>query len=85
MQSGLEMEKLEAALQENFEKAAAPVAANDDGAQADVQPAEAAPVLEAESADTSVEVHIPDPAPEITVDAAPGQHNQETNNDNEND
>ncbi|MES2900951.1 MAG: SMC-Scp complex subunit ScpB [Pseudomonadota bacterium] len=81
MQSGLEMEKLEAALQENFEKAAAPLAANDDGAQADVQPAQDAPVLEAESADSPVEVHIPDPAPEITVDAAPGQHNQETNNE----
>ena len=81
MQSGLEMEKLEAALQENFEKAAAQVVANDDGAQQRVQPEADAPVLEAESADTSVEVHIHDPAPEITVAAAPGQHNQETNNE----
>ncbi len=61
MQSGSEMEALEAALQENFEKAA-PVAAHDD---------EPSPV----------EVLIHDPAPEMSVDAAPGQHNQETNNE----
>ena len=57
MQSGAEMEVLEAALQENFEKAAATAAA--------VPP----------------EVIIHDPAPENAVDAAPGQHNQETNNE----
>ena len=53
-QGGHEMEALEAALQENFERAAAPVAAT--------------------------EIH--DPAPEPSVDAAPGQHNPETNDDN---
>jgi segregation and condensation protein B len=81
-QSGLEMEALEAALQENFDKAAVESAAHDDGAgrsdEAEVVPA----VIEAASPDTSlVEVPIHDPAPEITVDAAPGQHNQETNNE----
>jgi segregation and condensation protein B len=71
--SGLEMEALEAALQENFDKAAAPVAAENDGAGGD----EDAPGL-----DTSpVEVPIHDPAPEKPVDAAPGQHNPETNDE----
>ena len=60
-QTGLEMEALEAALQDNFDKAAASAAA---------------------STDTSpVDVLIHDPAPENTVVAAPGQHNQETNNE----
>ena len=83
MQSGLEMEALEAALQENFDKAAATATANDDGAGIDAA-AEETPALNPESSsDTSeVEVLIHDPAPEITVDAAPGQHNQETNDDN---
>ncbi len=56
MQSGDQMDLLEAALQENFEKAEA-----------------AAPEA------SPVEVPIPDPAPEITVDA--GQINQEMNNE----
>jgi len=79
MQSGAEMEALEAALQENFDKAAAPVAVNDDGAgSSELAPAEP----EAASPEASpVEVLIHDPAPEITVDAAPGQHNQETNDE----
>jgi segregation and condensation protein B len=72
--SGREMEALEAALQENFDKAAAPVAADSNGAggeEADV------PGL-----DTSlVEVPIHDPAPENPVDAAPGRHNHETNDE----
>ncbi len=83
MQSGLEMEALEAALQENFDKAAATAAVDNDGAgTGDSQ--ELTPELTPESGpDTSeAEVIIHDPAPEITVDAAPGQHNQETNDDN---
>ncbi len=84
-QSGLEMEALEAALQENFDKAAAPAAANDDGAGIEDEPEQqaAAPEVTEESGpETSpVEVLIHDPAPETSVDAAPGQHNQETNND----
>ena len=77
------IEELEAALQENFEKAAAETtAANDDGAgSSDAQEVPEA-VLEEAGADTSpVEVLIPDPAPESTVDAAPGQHDQETTNE----
>lgn len=86
-QSGLEMEALEAALQENFDKAAAPAAADDDGAGSldEAGSENSAPQVEEQSGpDTSpVEVLIHDPAPETSVDAAPGQHNQETNNDDE--
>jgi segregation and condensation protein B len=83
MQSGLEMEALEAALQENFDKAAATAAATDDGAGiADDQESRPEVIEESGSATSVVEVPIYDPAPEITVDAAPGQHNQETNDDN---
>ncbi len=82
MQSGAEMEALEAALQENFDKAAAPVAANDDGAGSSELAEETPAEPEAASLDASpIEVLIHDPAPEITVDAAPGQHNQETNDE----
>ena len=83
MQSGREMEALEAALQENFDKAAATAAANDDGAGSSDEPDSAPQVIEESGPATSpVEVLIHDPAPEeITVDAAPGQHNQETNNE----
>ena len=78
MHSGDQMELLEAALQENFEKAAAPEAANDDGAGSGTDAA-------SPDTDTSpVEVLIHDPAPEIMVDAAPGQHNQETNDETNN-
>ena len=83
MQSGLEMEALEAALQENFDKAAATSAAKDDGAGIGEAAQENAPFIPESGSDTSeVEVLIHDPAPEITVDAAPGQHNPETNDDN---
>jgi len=83
MQGGREMEALEAALQENFDKAAASEAANDDGAgSGDAQEELPPAVADAAGSDTSSpEVLIHDPAPEITVDAAPGQHNQETNNE----
>jgi segregation and condensation protein B len=70
---GLEMEALEAALQENFEKAAAPDAATEDGAGSNDDAAVSQASL--------VEVPIHDPAPETTVDAAPGPHNQETNDE----
>jgi segregation and condensation protein B len=82
-QGGHEMEALEAALQENFERAAAPVAANDD---ATVDGAAREPAPASDHADDAVavphDVHIHDPAPEPSVDAAPGQHNPETNDDN---
>ena len=82
-QSGREMEALEAALQENFDKAAAPAVAPDDGAGNGDEPEHAPQLIEEASPETSpVEVLIHDPAPETSVDAAPGQHNQETNNDN---
>jgi segregation and condensation protein B len=112
MPSGRDMETLEAALQENFDKAAATasaeaseafadsmaaapehadsaavsIAAHDDGA-ADVAGddevvAPAPAILDAADPATSPqEVLIHDPAPEITVDAAPGQHNLETNDE----
>jgi segregation and condensation protein B len=76
MQSGLEMEALEAALQENFDKAAMTAA---DLASAGQE--QEVPVANDAAFDAALEVHIHDPAPEITVDAAPGQHNQETNDE----
>lgn len=113
-QSGHEMEALEAALQENFEKAAAlappdeenevpqetgaaldasapdqietavAVASADDvpAGSSDAQEFEAPDALdESGPAASAVEVLIHDPAPETTVDAAPGQHNQEMNDE----
>jgi segregation and condensation protein B len=63
--------------------AVAEVAADDDGAgSSDAQEPPAPPALdESGSAASDIEVLIHDPAPEITVDAAPGQHNQETNDE----
>jgi segregation and condensation protein B len=102
MQSGLEMEALEAALQENFDKAAAEPGRHPEDARTDQEPsiqeAVAAPEPEPEPAapeqeqvpeqaandaapESAQQATIPDPAPEITVDAAPGQHNQETNDE----
>lgn len=76
MQGGGAMEELEAALQENFERAAAVTAASG-GAQENP-----GMVPGAAGADTRpVEVLIDDLAQEFTVDAAPGQHDQETNNE----
>ena len=71
--NGREMEALEAALQENFDKAAAPVVVDSNGAggEQDVPGLDTSPV----------EVPIHDPAPENPVDAAPGQHNPETNDE----
>jgi segregation and condensation protein B len=102
MQSGLEMEALEAALQENFDKAAAEPGRHPEDATMDQEPSiqepVAAPEPETEQAapepepvavqaandaapESAQQATIPDPAPEITVDAAPGQHNQETNDE----
>ncbi len=85
MQSGGEMEALEAALQENFEKAAASTVANHDGAgSSDAPDSDPAPEAPARADASPVEVLIHDPAPENMVDAAPGQHsqhNQETNDE----
>lgn len=81
-QSGHEMEALEAALQENFDKAAAFAAATDDGAGSGDETGETPAVIGESGPETSsVEVLIHDPAPETSVDAAPGQHNQETNDE----
>lgn len=78
---GPDMEALEAALQENFDKAAQ--AAQTSGAEsaapgADVAQAGAPTGHEAVVVDEAL-TH--DPAPDLTVDAAPGQHNQEMNNE----
>ena len=68
---GLEMEALEAALQENFDKAAQ-VVALDAGAGSEVTASpDAAPDA------SPVEALTHDPAPELMVDAAPGQHRNE--------
>ncbi len=82
-QSGGEMEALEAALQENFDKAAASAATTHDGAGSAAAPdSDPAPVARADASPLEVLIH--DPAPEDMVDAAPGQHsqhNQETNDE----
>ncbi|RJG11483.1 SMC-Scp complex subunit ScpB [Massilia cavernae] len=77
------MEELEAALQENFEKAAAATtAANNDGEGSGDAQEIPGDVQQAAGADTSpVEVPISDPAPETPVEEAPGQHDQETKNE----
>ncbi|MFL6657695.1 MAG: SMC-Scp complex subunit ScpB [Massilia sp.] len=112
MPSGRDMATLEAALQENFDKAAATasaeaseafadsmaatpdnpdsaavsIAAHDDGAAdvaGDDEVVASVPTIEdaADPATSPQEVLIHDPAPELTVDAAPGQHNPETNDE----
>jgi len=78
--SGLEMEALEAALQENFDKATNDVAINV-GAGSNMAVTDVTAIPDAGPDASPVEAFTHDPAPEITVDAAPGQHNQETNND----
>jgi segregation and condensation protein B len=75
--SGLEMEALEAALQENFDKAAAPLAATDGAGGSDDTPG-----LDTSPVEIPVEVPTHDPAPENPVDAATGQQprtNDESN------
>jgi segregation and condensation protein B len=75
---GPDMEALEAALQENFDKAALSSAEQQqDGTDSEL------PVAEAQEATTSPEagqeaLTTHDPAPDLTVDA---EHNQEMNNE----
>jgi segregation and condensation protein B len=78
--AGLEMEALEAALQENFDKATNDVATNV-GAGCDTAVTDVTASPDAGPDASTVEAFTHDPAPELTVDAAPGQHNPETNND----
>ncbi|MDC8757275.1 SMC-Scp complex subunit ScpB [Janthinobacterium fluminis] len=78
---GLEMEALEAALQENFDKATQDAAIQlGAGSNTTVTDVTASPDA-GPDASAVEEAYTHDPAPELTVDAAPGQHNQETNND----
>jgi segregation and condensation protein B len=79
-QGGHEMEALEAALQENFDRAAAPAAASDIAANNDEAVSDDDVAHHDDAA--SNDIHIHDPAPGPSVDAAPGQHNPETNDDN---
>ena len=75
------LEALEAALQENFDKAtndvAVPLGA---GSSTAVTVVTASPVAGPDASPMD-EAYTHDPAPELTVDAAPGQHSQETNNE----
>ena len=75
------MEALEAALQENFDKAATMDAVNHVGAGSDTAVTDVTASPDAGPDASPDEAFTHDPAPELTVDAAPGQHNQETNND----
>ena len=75
------MEALEAALQENFDKAATMDAVNHVGAGSDTAVTDVTASPDAGPDASADEAFTHDPAPELTVDAAPGQHNQETNND----
>jgi segregation and condensation protein B len=88
--NGDALEALEAALQENFDKAAldaaAPeTAANDAasnvGAGSDTAVTHVTASPDAGPDASADEALTHDPAPELTVDAAPGQPNHETNND----
>lgn len=75
------LEALEAALQENFDKAtndvAVPLGA---GSSTAVTVVTASPDAGPDVSPTD-EAYTHDPAPELTADAAPGQHSQETNNE----
>jgi segregation and condensation protein B len=79
--SGLEMAALEAALQENFEKKATIQVANHVGAGSNTAVTDVTASPDAGHDASAVEATTHDPAPELTVDAAPGQLNPETNND----
>ncbi len=80
MQNGAEMEALEAALQENFEKATNNVAEHV-GAGSPTTETDVAASPDAGHDASLTEAFTHDPAPDLTVDAAPGQHNHETNNE----
>jgi segregation and condensation protein B len=83
--NGPDMEALEAALQENFDKAALNAAQQQDGTDSKVEVAADA-AASPEAGHHAVEVDVVasstvtthDPAPDLTVDA---EHNQETNNE----
>jgi segregation and condensation protein B len=71
------MEALEAALQENFDKAAQSSAEQQhDGTESELPAAEAQAATSPEAGQDALTTH--DPAPDLTVDA---EHNQETNNE----
>jgi len=71
------MEALEAALQENFDKAALSSAEQQhDGTESELPAAEAQAATSPEAGQEALTTH--DPAPDLTVDA---EHNQETNNE----
>jgi segregation and condensation protein B len=81
---GHEMAALEAALQENFDKAAhlaADEVENHVGAVSDAAVTDLTASPDASAHASPVEAYTHDPAPELTADAAPGQTNQETNNE----
>jgi segregation and condensation protein B len=69
------MEALEAALQENFDKAALSAEQQQDGTDSELPVAEEA-ATSPEAGQEALTIH--DPAPDLTVDA---EHNQETNNE----
>ncbi|MFL6706829.1 MAG: SMC-Scp complex subunit ScpB [Massilia sp.] len=74
--NGREMEALEAALQENFDKAAAQLAASDEGAGG------IAVAAGSNASDDEAPIH--DPAPETPDDAAPGRHTPDQNDEHNN-
>lgn len=77
------LEALEAALQENFDKASNELAPQlGAGSNTAVTDVDVTASLDAgPDASPMDEAYTHDPAPELTVDAAPGQHSQETNNE----
>jgi segregation and condensation protein B len=92
MQRGTEMEALEAALQENFDKAAHEAAEESEAAFVAAEQEEA-PVEAVEQNEAAIEAvqdeqdapnQDPAPSPEIMVEPAPGQINQETTNNEAN-
>jgi segregation and condensation protein B len=70
------MEALEAALQENFDKAAHSAEQQHDGTESELPAAETQAATSPEAGQEALTTH--DPAPDLTVDA---EHNQETNNE----
>lgn len=81
---GHEMAVLEAALQENFNKVTNQVVNDVEehvGAGGDTAVTDPTASPGSSSHASHVEAYTHDPAPELTVDAAPGQPNQETNNE----
>ena len=77
------LEALEAALQENFDKASNELVPQlGAGSNTAVTDVDVTASLDAgPDASPTDEAYTHDPAPELTVDAAPGQHSQETKNE----